>query len=778
MELLKHSGISILDSSIQNENCYDINEIIGPELDDLKRFITSVLSGRDSSGFCRLKLQEFVRECDAYGKTEFLINEIDDLLDNLLVQLLSEIDDNFGRNVDKRPRAKRSSSSKNSPEHFNLLSKFEVFWCRIRTGIVEAIKFSLEHFNFSIKVVDFFKRDVNERSLLYENLQTGALNLIASHRTGTPVDFSQLRNIINFFISIGVAYILVFFINFEVKLLKGTTRFYNSLSRDYMNSYSNVECFTKFDSAIKFEKKICESFLIEETVAKVIQTVKNELLYTKSNSLIGDEKLKKIIRDNDLDTLILINSLYSNSQYIPLFLDNIFKSFKEIFCERMAEHMNSKDYEKSDLFVKDIREYQEKIEKYVRPMTTQSDYNTRIKKFWVSIFTSTDSAIEYISLTISKFCDELHLKSTMTDFTSKIKFFVFIFQFLPNKSYFEMCLRTFLTMRLLYHKYLDQSHVNIIKILEKECGPDYTCKLIDLIDFHQKSKKLVTEFCVEDRFNFSLVLVNKDCWIHKNIKEFDKSKEFNDSEVVEAAEVEDKSTSFQSILNNPKYDAQEGTTLEKILELQNDFKTFYELKYNKKLLQYLTHLGSAVLEIDIKGRVHELKVSAYQAYCLLLFNNYKYLTLSQLESKLNDEYDDATVRNQLSILEDNGLIRFYNPERTFITCSKNDYFELNLNLSQEAVDFMPKKEELFNINMNYTVTKSTFDDMMLYIESTIMLYLKQTLESSSSTIFKLFSKNPNFTLSRQQFNRIVDSLIAREFIKYSESNKEVLQYVP
>eukprot|EP00375_Theileria_parva_P000116 XP_762785.1 hypothetical protein [Theileria parva strain Muguga] len=136
------------------------------------------------------------------------------------------------------------------------------------------------------------------------------------------------------------------------------------------------------------------------------------------------------------------------------------------------------------------------------------------------------------------------------------------------------------------------------------------------------------------------------------------------------------------------------------------------------------------------------------------------------------------MRTQLSVLEDHKLIKFHNPELSFISCGGNDYFELELSLCEELLDLMPEKEELFNMNMDYIITKSSFDDMMLYIESTIMLYLKQMLEASSTTIFKLFSKNPNFTLSRQQFNRIVDSLVARGYLKYKEATKEIIQFIP
>lgn len=98
------------------------------------------------------------------------------------------------------------------------------------------------------------------------------------------------------------------------------------------------------------------------------------------------------------------------------------------------------------------------------------------------------------------------------------------------------------------------------------------------------------------RYNFGVVLLNKECWIQKNIREFDvpeRSREFSDSEVVEM----EKSTSFQPPLDNPTFDPEEGTTLDQILQLQSDFKSYYDGKFNKKTLQYLHHLGSAELQI-------------------------------------------------------------------------------------------------------------------------------------------------------------------------------------
>lgn len=141
------------------------------------------------------------------------------------------------------------------------------------------------------------------------------------------------------------------------------------------------------------------------------------------------------------------------------------------------------------------------------------------------------------------------------------------------------------------------------------------------------------------------------------------------------------------------------------------------------------------------------------------------------------------MRKHLKILNNlnpEPLIVFYDKSLDFDICIESDYFKLNKNFYSEndTLDCRCKAKELFSKDLSFSNKRGTFEDILPFIESTIVRYLKQTIEASSTTLFKMCCKNSQYTISRDQFNKVIDSLVNREFIKFNTSNKEFVQYIP
>lgn len=77
--------------------------------------------------------------------------------------------------------------------------------------------------------------------------------------------------------------------------------------------------------------------------------------------------------------------------------------------------------------------------------------------------------------------------------------------------------------------------------------------------------------------------------------------------------------------------------------------------------------------------------------------------------------------------------------------------------------------------VNYNVT---LEDVLPSLESKIVRYLKQTMEASITVLFKICHKNPRYTISWQEFRKVIDSLVSREFIQYNPENNEFITYLP
>nr|PVC52971.1 hypothetical protein MACL_00000409 [Theileria orientalis] len=784
MEFIKGKPIRIVKSSIDNEDNVDIDKYIPEELEYLKCFITSVLSGHDSSRFCRLKIQQFLEECVSYGKSHFLIKEIDQLLEELINQMLKKINDEPFENDPKNEVNTISlefvdEELKSSP-HYYALTKFEICWCNVRLALSDLTKIcnplesslfkSSSGYTILDKAISHFLRDSVERKKLYEDIETGLLALVYRYRSGNKVNFCQLYNVVEMFSCIEL------FEQFENKLLEETSRYYSNLSSEHLKKSSFSECYRKFNETIESEKKACLYYLTDESANKVIEVVKKELLFNNCENLVNPENLKLLLKNNDTDSILLVNSLYVNTKFNQLLFDNIFTSSKDICNEIVSLYLNRKNYDECHSFAEDLNNYQKKLDTLLKPIMKSSEYIVRLNNFWTTILNKDDNTIEYVTLSLAKHADELFIEYSKEAIESKLKFVLHIFQYISNKSYFEQCYRNMLSMRLLYHKQLSEVHYETVGMLKQECGVNYSCKLRDVIDFYERSASLLVDFkdALND-LNFSVILISQDSWIYKKInitKSPESYESFENAEVLEGkAEEPD--------LTNNKLGGDENLNL--LLFLQNRFGNYYLNKFKKRSIEYYPQLGSAELEFTFKGKTYDLQLSIFQAYCLLLFNNYKYVNLKHIEDVVNSDYNEALLRNHLALLNSlpTPLIKFYSESIDFNTCNKNDYFELNSDFhhSDTSIDFRPNKQDLFRLDMNYVTTGRTFEDLLPYIESTIVRYLKQTLEASSVTVFKLFSKNPNFTLTRDQFNKVIDSLVSREFIQFNKTNKEFLQYI-
>ncbi|UKK01088.2 hypothetical protein MACK_001901 [Theileria orientalis] len=824
MDTIRGKPKRIFKSSIHNEDNVNIDKYIPEELEYLKSFITSVLSGNDSSRFCRLKIQQFLEECVSYGKSDFLIKEINQLLEELITQMLNKINDHP---FESDPTNELNTialefvdKELESSAHYYALTKFEICWCNIRLALSDLIKIcnplesslfkSSSGYTILDKAISYFSMDSVERKKLYEDIETGLLSLVYRYRSGDKVNFCQLYNVVEMFSCIEL------FERFEKKLLEETSKFYSNLSSESLKRSSFSECYRKFNETIESEKKSCLCYLTHESANKVIEVVKKELLFDNCENLVNPENLKLLLKNNDMDSILLLNSLYVNTKFNRILFDNIFTSSKDICNEIVALFLNRRNYDECHSFVGDLNNYQRKLDTLLKPIMKSSEYLVRLNNFWTTILNKDDNTIEYVTLSLAKHADELFIAYSKQAIESKLKFVLHIFQYLSNKSYFELCYRNMLSMRLLYHKQLSEVHYETIGMLKQECGVNYSCKLRDVIDFYERSASLLVDFkeylisldtvkhekkkaktsgskskqditsrkgsdfisnmlTALNDLNFSVTLVSLDSWIYKkinNAKPPESDEPFEDAEVVEG-ESDKPNLSNNNLCGEDK--------LNQLLSLQNHFGDYYLNKFKKRSLEYYPQLGSAELEVTFRGKTYELQLSIFQAYCLLLFNNYKYINLKQIEDVVKSDYNEVLLRKHLSLLNSmpTPLISFYSESIDFNTCNKNDYFELNLDFhhGDSCIDFRPNKQDLFKLDMNYVTTGRTFEDLLPYIESTIVRYLKQTFEASSVTVFKLFSKNPNFTLTRDQFNKVIDSLVSREFIQFNKTNKEFLQYI-
>ncbi|KAK1444393.1 cullin like protein [Babesia gibsoni] len=782
MKLHRARPVPNVSVRMPTEDRYEAENELDSDIYKLIRFTEAVILGKGAINQCKVLLQEYIREAVFRNRTAELTEKLDVCLHDTIKALLNDIDVVDEGNCQQPQDADVRNNL--------LLCKVERSWCHLRAALGELIQLcapiesaSCGGFSIWVTAMRYYKEQLDSKDRLYDRLMTVMLDKVTNYRDGDEVIFCQLRNMVEMLSFVESYHI------FEERLVSETRSYYRQFVANVLSQNSVFENCLLFQNKIKHEEECCRIFLLRPTIQKVMDTLKIQMLQLNSDVLMNEKDLKTMVKNGDGKCISVLLALYANTNWESKLHDAIFAATKSIGDDLVNDFINKKmssanpltpaDY---DHFIVRLQEFKDIMDTTVKSQLPPSvDYKSKEQMIWNKILNSSPETADLVTYALASYADsEPHEEDMDTSLAEggSMAFIMHLFRWLLSKPYFEESFRGLLSKRLLYSQEINDEHIRIVANLKEECGTSYVAKLEAILADYQNSLKYNTdykEYKNEDKHiggvdgaHFAVLVVSTDSWLTKaHVARPATDDAFTDCDVdgtqVDGGAVETKI---------------DGSTAA-MQQMQKGFSELYTSNYKNRSIRYLPDFGSSVLEMEFKGETYELRVSICQAYCLLAFNTAESLSLESIAQIMGTEYNEIILRKHLAFLNKGHapLLLFKHAGLTFENCALKDKFELNADFTcPERICDLQYRELTFEKANGALQRGMEVEDIMPSVEATIVKHMKQKLEESATAVFKLCHEKFS-SIDRFAFNRIVDSLVDRDFLSLDTKNN-VLRYVP
>ncbi|GFF51825.1 cullin-1 [Aspergillus udagawae] len=458
---------------------------------------------------------------------------------------------------------------------------------------------------------------------VHEKVMEAVLNLIEKQRNGETIEQSQIKNIVDSFVSLGLdendstkSTLEVYRVYFEKPFIAATRVYYENESRQFVAENSVVEYMKKAEARLDEEKARVGLYLHPDIMKRLTDTCL-DVLVTAHSELLRDEF--QVLLDNERqDDLARMYRLLSR---IKDGLDPLRAKFEThvrkaglAAVEKVAaegEAFEPKMY--VDALLQVHTRYQNLVNEafngeseFVRSLDNACrEFVNRNKVCKSSSTKSPELLARYTDSLLkkgSKAAEESELEEMLVQIMT-------VFKYIEDKDVFQKFYSKMLAKRLVHVSSVsDDAETSMISKLKEACGFEYTNKLQRMFQDIQISKDLNSNY--------------KD-WQEKVLDEDDRKKQVD-------AHFQILGTGFWP-LNPPTTGFSAPPEIVKTYER---FQSFYYDKHNGRKLTWLWQLCKGEVKANyIKNTKvpYTFQVSTFQMGILLLFNENDTLTYSDIQ---------------------------------------------------------------------------------------------------------------------------------------------------
>ncbi|CAH2036098.1 unnamed protein product, partial [Thlaspi arvense] len=206
------------------------------------------------------------------------------------------------------------------------------------------------------------------RDLVYNKLQLkvkeAVVSLVDREREGVDIDRVLMKNVLEFYVEIGMGEMKIYEQDFESFFLEDTTSYYSSKASRWIQEDSFSDYTLKAEECIKKEKESVTNYLHSSSVPKLVKVVEHALLVVRGSQLLEkkhsefSEIVQKLVTDADgEDTatkvqVLLRNIIEMHDKYMVYvtgsfqnqnLIYNTFKKAFESFCIKITSGSYSRD---------------------------------------------------------------------------------------------------------------------------------------------------------------------------------------------------------------------------------------------------------------------------------------------------------------------------------------------------------------------------------------------------------------------------------------------------
>ena len=473
----------------------------------------------------------------------------------------------------------------------------------------------------------------------HQSVMAAVLKLVEKQRNGETIEQSQVKAVVNSFVSLGLddsdsnkSTLDVYKHFFEKPFLRATEEYYSRESHQFIADNSVVEYMKKAEARLDEEKQRVEMYLLAEIMVPLMRTCEKALIADHSPVLREEFQ---VLLDNDRQDDM--GRMYQLLSRIPDGLDPLRTRFENhvrkcglAAVERIAadgENVEPKVYVEALLEVH--TQYADLVNKafsgeseFVRSLDNACrEFVNRNKVCKQGSHRSPELLAKYSDQVLKKSNTKMSEEDDAEKILSDI---MTVFKYIEDKDVFQKFYSRQLAKRLVHSSSTsDDAEMNMIGKLKEACGFEYTNKLQRMFQDMQISKDLNS---------------NYKTWMQENLDEVD---------------IKGSVDATYQILGTGFWPLQPPTTAfvppQVITKTYERFISFYNNKHQGRKLQWLWHLCKGEIKVNYAKSPQKinytLQVSTYQMAILLLFNDsdsLKYEDILQATS-LNKETLDPCL---------------------------------------------------------------------------------------------------------------------------------------
>ncbi|DAA74703.1 TPA_exp: Uncharacterized protein A8136_3019 [Trichophyton benhamiae CBS 112371] len=464
---------------------------------------------------------------------------------------------------------------------------------------------------------DFFR-------LVHENVMSAVLGLIEKQRNGETIEQSQIKHIVNSFVSLGLdesdtskSTLVVYQYYFEKPFIEATRVYYDRESKRFVAENSVVEYMKKAELRLEEERARIDLYLHPDVTKNLTETCL-DVLVTSHCNLIRDEfqPLLDAERQDDLARMYRLLSKIKDG-LDPLrnrFETHVRKAGLSAIAKVASagsEGVDPKVYVDSLLQVHG--KYRSMVdEAFAGETEFVRSLDNACREFVNRNALCTTSSTKSPEL-LARYTDSLLKKGSKSSEESELEELLVqimtVFKYIEDKDVFQKFYSRMLAKRLVHVSSVsDDAETSMISKLKEACGFEYTNKLQRMFQDIQISKDLNTNYRE---------------WQERTFDEEDRKKMVDPHFQILG-------TGFWP-LNPPSTQFIPPQVINKTVER---FKSFYFDKHSGRKLTWLWQLCKGEIKANYVKNTkvpYTFQVSTYQMGILLLYNDSDVFEYSEIE---------------------------------------------------------------------------------------------------------------------------------------------------
>lgn len=463
---------------------------------------------------------------------------------------------------------------------------------------------------------DFFKK-------VHSAVMDAVLNLVKKQRNGETIEQSQIKSIVDSFVSLGLdendntkSTLVVYRYYFEQPFIQATRTYYENESRRFVAENSVVEYMKKAEARLDEEKARVDLYLHPDIKTQLTNTCL-DVLVTAHSSLLRDEfqVLLDTERQDDLARMYRLLSCIKDG------LDPLRNKFeahvRKAGLAAVEKISSSGETVEPKVYIDALLQVHAKYQNMVNyAFAGESEFVRSLDNACREFVNR--NAICHTSSTkspemLARYTDSLLKKGVKSPEESELEEMLgqimTVFKYIEDKDVFQKFYSRMLAKRLVHVSSVsDDAETSMISKLKDACGFEYTNKLQRMFQDIQISKDLNASYRE---------------WQDKFLDEDDKKKLIDPH--------------FQ-VLGTGFWPLNPPTTQfippQEIVKTTERFKTFYFDKHNGRKLTWLWQLCKGEIKANYIRNTkvpYTFQVSTYQMGILLLYNENDSLDYSDIE---------------------------------------------------------------------------------------------------------------------------------------------------